>query len=236
VSKKKVNRKPPNLRQMSDKAIVEHDRINPWGNPDYFNHRLSKPVTRELALAAMAKTNSNKAAARYLNVGYQHWKKFAMLYIDEKTGLSFFDLHKNQAGKGIPKFFGGKKEPAILDIIEGRVPVTHFHPDKIRARMVNEGLLKDECSLCGYHERRVVDYKAPLLLHFKDGRKTNYRLDNVQLLCYNCYFISVGDVFTSKDILKLEHYEEPTRGISEQIDFQLDDYQLQKLKELGLDK
>lgn len=237
MSNRKVNRRPPDLSRVSDKAVIEYDRINPWGTPGYFEHKYSKPVTRELALAAMAKTNSNKAAARYLNVGYQHWKKFAKLYIDDETGLSFFDLHKNQAGKGIPKFFGGKKkeDAPILDIIEGRIPVTNFHPDKIRARMINEGLLKEECYMCGYHEKRLLDYKAPLLLSFKDGRKTNYRLDNVQLLCYNCYFVSVGDIFTSNDILKLEHYKEPTRGLSEEIDFQLDDYQLQKLRELGFD-
>ena len=33
----------------------------------------------------------------------------------------------------------------------------------------------EECSVCKFHERRVSDYKMPLLLNFKDGNKKNYR-------------------------------------------------------------
>ena len=34
---------------------------------------------------------------------------------------------------------------------------------------------------CGFKERRVFDYKMPLLLHFKDKNKKNYRkeYDNI---------------------------------------------------------
>jgi hypothetical protein len=50
-------------------------------------------------------TNSiGKAAARYLNCSYQHLKPFMKAYKDEATGMSLFDMHKNQCGKGIPKF------------------------------------------------------------------------------------------------------------------------------------
>ena len=81
-----------------------------------------KPLTKEMILAAMNKTKSNRAAARYLNVSYQHYKKWAKLYESNKEEYkSLFAQHLNQAGVGIPKFLnGGGKEPPLLDIIEGR--------------------------------------------------------------------------------------------------------------------
>ena len=80
---------------------------------------LPKPISKEMVLTAMAKTLSNRAASRYLNISYQHYKKWAKIYTDEDTGVSLFDKHKNQCGKGIPKFLNNKgKEPLLLDIIE----------------------------------------------------------------------------------------------------------------------
>jgi len=75
---------------------------------------------------------------------------------------------------------------------------------------------------------------VPLILHFKDKNKQNYRKTNIQFLCYNCYFLFVDNVFTEKDIQQLEDHV-PLYKTSDAIDFQLDDYHLQRLKELGLD-
>ena len=51
----------------------------------------AKPLSKEQILAAQAKTKSNMAAARYLHVSYQHYKKWAKLY-------KLFAGHKNQSG------------------------------------------------------------------------------------------------------------------------------------------
>lgn len=66
--------------------------------------RKPKILTKEQILAAMARTKSNKAAARYLHVSYPHYKKYAKTFTDSETGKSLFDLHLNQAGKGILKY------------------------------------------------------------------------------------------------------------------------------------
>tara|TARA_B100000212_G_scaffold99384_1_gene73109 strand:- start:1765 stop:2376 length:612 start_codon:yes stop_codon:yes gene_type:complete len=187
-----------------------------------------KPLTKEQIVAAQANTKSNMAAARHLHVSYQHYKRYAKLY-----GL--FEQHKNQSGKGIPKFLKGSgKEPALLDIIEGRVSASHFTPAKIKYRLIEAGYLSEQCSMCGFKERRVLDYKMPLLLHFKDGNKSNYLKENIELLCYNHYFLTVGDIFNEKDIKQIESHQEHF-GTSEKIDFEVDDYHLQRLKELGLE-
>jgi hypothetical protein len=186
-----------------------------------------KPLSKEMIVAAQANTKSNFAAARYLHVSYQHYKRYAKMY-------GVFESHKNQAGKGIPKFLKGKgKEPALLDIIEGRISSAHFSPAKIKYRLIEEGYLLEECSMCGFKERRVLDYKMPLLLHFKDNNKSNYSRENIELLCYNHYFLTVGDVFTEKDVKQIESHIEH-HGTSEKVEWEVDDYHLQRLKELGL--
>ena len=190
-----------------------------------------RPLTKEQILAAMAKTKSNSAAARYLNCSYVHYKKWAKVY-ESDTHDNLFEQHKNQAGIGIPKFLRvGKKEPALLDIIEGRANASSFSPEKIKYRLIAEGYLEEKCAMCGFEERRVLDYKMPLLLHFKDGNKKNYKLDNIELLCYNHYFLNVGDIFTDKQIKGIEDHKPVNQG---KVDWEIDDYHLQRLKELGL--
>lgn len=186
-----------------------------------------KPLSKEQIIAAQAKTKSNMSAARYLHVSYQHYKRYAKMY-------NLFDSHKNQAGKGIPKFIRGtSKFPAIIDIIEGRVAASSFDPNKIKYVLIEQGYILEECAVCKFKERRVLDYKVPLLLHFKDKNSNNYSLDNIQLLCYNHYFLQVGDIFNKQDEKQIETQQEHN-GTSEKIDFEVDDYHLQRLKELGL--
>lgn len=192
----------------------------------------AKPLSKQQIQAAINKTMSNRAAARYLGVSYIHYKKWAQNY-DSETHENLFEQHKNQSGKGIPKFLNGSvKQPAVLDIIEGRVDSSHFSAAKIRERMIGEGYLDDCCSNCSFNERRVLDYKVPLIMNFKDGNKKNYKLDNVELLCYNCYFLTVGDIFSDKQVQTMEEHKPVNEG---KVDWEIDDYHLQRLKELGLE-
>ena len=195
----------------------------------------AKPLSKQQIVAAVNKTKSNRAAARYLGVSYIHYKKWAKNYDATEEGYeNIFEQHKIQSGKGIPKFLnGGKKNPAILDIIEGRVDPSHFDAAKIKDKLIADGYLEECCSNCKFSERRVLDYRVPLIMHFKDGSKKNYKLDNVELLCYNCYFLQVGNIFNNKQIQGLEEH----RTINEsKVDWEIDDYHLQRLKELGLEE
>ena len=187
-----------------------------------------KFLSKEQIVAAQGKTKSNMAAARYLHVSYQHYKKYAKLY-------KLFDGHKNQSGKGIPKFLKGtKKMPAMIEIIEGRIAASSFDPNKLKYSLIEQGYLSEECAVCSFKERRVLDYKMPLLLQFKDNNSNNYSLNNIQLLCYNHYFLTVGDIFNKNDLSQLETQREHY-GTSEKVEWEVDDYHLQRLKELGLE-
>ena len=196
---------------------------------------LAKPLSKEQILGAMSQTLSNRAAARWLNVSYIHYKKWAKNYDATEEGYeNLFAQHLNQSGKGIPKFLSNSgKEPALLDIIEGRVDVSSFNPEKIKYRLVTEGYLLEECSNCKFNERRVLDYKIPLLLHFKDKNKKNYRKENIEFLCYNHYFLTVGDIFSDKQVQGIEDYKPVNEGL---VTWEVDDYHLKRLSELGLDR
>lgn len=195
----------------------------------------AKPLSKAQILAAMAKTKSNMSAARYLHVSYQHYKRWAKNYEATEPGYdSLFDQHKNQCGKGIPKFLRGpKKMPAMVEIIEGRIAASSFDPNKLKYALIEQGHMVEECAVCGFKERRVLDYRIPLLLHFKDKNSNNYSLDNVQLLCYNHFYLQVGDIFNAKEVKQIETGTEYS-GTTDTIEFEVDEYHLQRLKELGL--
>ena len=72
----------------------------------------------------------------------------------------------------------------------------------------------------------------PLLLNFKDKNKHNYKIENIELLCYNCYYLHIGDIFNNRQIQGIEDHL--TIYKQETPDWDLDQYQLDRLKELGL--
>lgn len=156
---------------------------------------------------AVRNTMSNKQAARYLGISYPTWRKWAKYYTDD-YGVSYFDKHKNIPGKGIPKMTLSKnrREPGIMDILEGRVDPLFYSVKKLKEQSIKEGVLKEECCRCGYNQRRPLDLKVPLIVNFKDGNKRRWLLDNIEFLCYNCYFLTIGDVFSKSQIEAMENY------------------------------
>jgi transposase len=195
----------------------------------------AKPLSKEDIVRAMKYTKSNRAAAKYLGVSYQHYKPWAKRYKmndGDIEALNLFDLHKNQSGKGIPKYLPNKrKDPNVKNIVETGTGWESFTPEKIKSRLIAEALVKDECYCCGFHERRITDYKAPLLLNFKDGNKCNYLLDNLELICYNCYFLYVADPLTQNQI---RHIEDNTEVKEVAHDWDLTPEQIENMKSLGL--
>lgn len=148
---------------------------------------------------AMSKTNSNTQAAEFLNVSYPTWRKYARMYLDKETGKTLFELHKNIGQKGIQKRrvgrFKSKEFNEARDWLEKvlngeqKAPATW----KYKYFLLREGLYQEECMECGFNERRITDYKVPLLLCYKDGNSKNGHRDNIIFVCYNCYFLTIGN-------------------------------------------
>ena len=193
--------------------------------------RKPKPITKEQLLNGMKMTKSNMSAARFLGISYMHYKRYAKLYVDDKSGKTLFDLHKNQQGKGIRKHLGGK-DPDLKGLMDGEVFVKSYSLNRYKDRLIQEGYIEEKCNSCGYNEQRVNDYKAPVLVHFKDKNKMNWKIENIELLCYNCYFLYIGDVFNEKQIKNIEE-DAPVKK-DDQVDWEMDANMLDHFKEIGL--
>lgn len=137
---------------------------------------------------AMEHTKSNLEASRFLHVSYPTYKKYAKLYVDSETGKSLFELHKNQAGVGTRKAYNIQKgKYALVDVLAGKYP--DYPVNNLKNRLIRNLVFEEKCNCCGYQERRKTDFLIPLLLDHIDGDRTNHLKENLQLLCYNCYFL-----------------------------------------------
>jgi hypothetical protein len=193
--------------------------------------RPSKIITKEDILRAQKMTRSNMAAARYLHVSYNHYKKYAKMYKNEE-GVNLLEAHKNQAGEGIPKFaLAGKDKIPLMDLLEGRVPIEHFDARKIKQRLIFEGLIEEKCNRCGFSERRVTDLKVPIILNFKDKNKKNWNLDNIEFLCYNCSFLYGESPIEEKQAEAMEDYVKTKK---DEPDWEMNQAHIDHLKDLGL--
>ena len=191
----------------------------------------AKILSKDDLERAMKMSRSNFAAARYLHVSYNHYKKYAKLYKNEE-GITFLEAHKNQEGKGIPKFaLKGSSKIPLMDLLEGRVPIEHFNAREIKERIIFEGLVEEKCSMCRMSERRVTDLKVPLILNFKDGNKKNWHLDNIEFLCYNHSFLYGVATIQEKEAEAMEDY---VKTKEDEPDWEMDDHHIEHLKELGL--
>jgi len=142
---------------------------------------------------AMANSKSNMEAARFLRISYPTYKKYAKMYRDDDTGQSLFELHKNQQGIGVAKPYNVKKgKYSMEDILEGAYP--EYPVSNLKKRIITNSILEEKCDNCSFCERRVTDYSIPLLLDHMDGDRTNHRRWNLRLLCYNCYYLMVGNI------------------------------------------
>ena len=51
-----------------------------------------------------------------------------------------------------------------------------------------------------------------------NGNKKDWRLENLELLCFNCYFINVANIFTEEQMEALENYQVSSRKKIEVFD------------------
>lgn len=143
-----------------------------------------RPLLIKEILHAQSVTRSHSEAARYLNVSFVTYKKYAQLYDLYENG------HKNQSGRGMfKKRFKGKF--GLDDILDGNHP--SYNRNKLKDRLIQAGYLKQECSLCGRHTVRPNGI-GPYTIDYIDGNRLNLNINNLRLLCYNCYFENNGSI------------------------------------------
>ena len=153
-----------------------------------------KVLTKNMILKAQDNSKSAAEAARWLEVSYNTYKKWAKYY-------KVFEQHINQEGLGIKKGWASYKV-SLEEIFKGRSLPKRYSLATLKNRLIEEGYALEECSNCGYNETNIATGKVCLMLDFIDGDKDNKALKNLRLLCPNCYLSFNGSFSKSSHFCK----------------------------------
>jgi hypothetical protein len=196
-------------------------------------------LTEEDIRKAMANSTSNKKAAEFLEVSYPTYKKYAKAYRDLETGKSLFDLHMNQAMKGVigRSWVGGKQRINWENILQPNQKYSPERIQKLKDNLIVHEKLEEKCNRCGFEERRVEDNKIPILLNFKNGDKSDWRIQNMEFVCYNCSFLHCLDFYEDSVVEKVEtiSLNLPQAKQEKKEFYQLDSFYIDHIKKLGVE-
>jgi hypothetical protein len=152
------------------------------------NGRPKRMLLESEIMAAQSISKTEAEAARKLGVSFMTYRKYAKMY-----GL--YGRVINAAGKGIGKPIKNEdsgKYP-LNQILEGKFP--KYNTNRLKARLIRSNRIEQKCNKCGFCEKRISDNQVPLLLNYIDGNAKNKLKDNLELLCYNCFFLYVNNPF-----------------------------------------
>lgn len=155
---------------------------------------------------------SNRAAAEYLNVSFNRWKKYASLYIDKESNKSYFQLLLDRSNKlkgnrllRLKELHRKKNWDAwyvnniINKLNNNDLDIKIYTHKRLKEFLISNNLLNARCACCGYGEKNLVTNKVPLLIDHINNDWKDFKVDNLQLLCFNCFFQLVGN--------PLDHYK-----------------------------
>ncbi len=75
----------------------------------------------------------------------------------------------------------------LLDVLEGLYP--NYDPIKLKQNLIKTGWFARKCDNCGYDKENEDDGRVPLILNFLDENTRNHKRENLEMLCFNCFFI-----------------------------------------------
>jgi hypothetical protein len=153
-------------------------------------------------LAAQSISKTEAECSRKLGVSFMTYRKYAKMY-----GL--YGRVANMAGKGISKAIKNEdsgKYP-LNKILEGKFP--NYSTNRLKTRLIRSKRMEEKCNKCGFSERRISDNVVPVLLNYIDGNAKNKKGENLEFLCYNCYFLHVNNPFGCRKTFKIAETEAP---------------------------
>jgi hypothetical protein len=119
-----------------------------------------------------------------------------MALASKQVGMSFRNFKKraeklncykpNQGGKGTNK--SKLSKISTKDILEGKYP--EYQTYKLKIRLIEEGLIEDKCSICGWKEKRKESKFTSCELDHINGNPTDHSFDNLRLVCPNCHSLT----------------------------------------------
>ena len=153
-------------------------------------------------IAAQEISKSEAQVAERLGVSFMTYRKYAKLY-------GIYGRVSNKAGIGIDKSIKNEdtgKYP-LNHILEGKFP--NYDNTRLKERIIRGSRMENKCNKCGLDEKRISDNTVPLMLNFLDGNDRNKKRENLELLCYNCYYLYVNNPFGTKKKFNVEKIAKP---------------------------
>ena len=129
------------------------------------------------------------------------------MYTCKETGKTLYEKHAENNKKGRKTLYSrkGKLLINIADLLSGKIEAHEFNLRAIKYKIIQGGFLAPVCFRCGFKEKRVSDGKIPLILYHKDGEVLNYRLENLEFICYNCAFLyKLNGGFDGRTVSQIE--------------------------------
>jgi len=149
--------------------------------------------------------NSKVQLAEYLGIGrVLLWKLLREFKDDDgRLMIDVFEEKIKTDGRGFRKSMDRK---FIIQLLEDGILGTKAPAPLIKKQLIEEKYLQNKCYCCGYKDKRDSDAKSALLLNFIDGNKLFWKRENLEILCYNCYFTKVGDLLFPDQLEALEFW------------------------------
>jgi hypothetical protein len=158
--------------------ILEQNGLLPHKPTKLKRGRGYRPLLKSEIEEAKKHSPFAAAQARWLGVHPNTYKKYSLLY-------GIYEPKPNEKGKR-NMFDPSRGKYPLTEILEGKHPgVSDWI---VKDKLIRSGTFPAKCNICGYDKRRIVDHKICLLVDHKDGDRTNFKLENLQLLCLNCTF------------------------------------------------
>jgi 5-methylcytosine-specific restriction endonuclease McrA len=108
--------------------------------------------------------------------------------------------HGNQSGLGFKKY--QQRDDYVP--YERYIKECSVHSNKLRRKLLREGLKDYKCESCG--NTQWLDRDIPLEVHHKNGDKNDNTLENLQLLCPNCH--AMTDTYRGRNVRRRRIYAE----------------------------
>lgn len=129
-----------------------------------------KCTDEEIKSAALSSITAAEAAAK-LGIQYQTYRNHA-----KRLGV----FTTNASGRGLKKQI---PSISLIEILKGNHP--SYQSNKLRIRLIKEGIKEQLCEECG-----IIEWNGkPISLELEhiDGNHNNHLLSNLKILCPNCH-------------------------------------------------
>lgn len=157
---------------------------------------MTKTILKSDLEIAQKNCSTATEAAQYLNISYNTYKKWAKYY-GLFNNSKWKTREKNKELKKATHTIRARNTRDWLErVLDGReIPNTKQNRYRIKEYLIRFKFLEPTCNACGFDEERITDRLVPLLLDHIDGDTNNWRLENLQFLCFNCTFLQSKNVF-----------------------------------------